>query len=598
MKLVQQLDINDCGMACALMILHHFSKTTMDLGEFKVKHRYARNELSFYELEKLLNSYQLLVEGYYLESFDDLNELFFPALVDIRKPGGENHYVVLEKQSLQKFLVFDPDCSKVQVISLKTLKQMMNGNVLVFQNQKSTPIVTNHFKFGWRIALQLLSRNWLNYLLLNLFDFLATLSLLFSSMFIKIMITNYFFFTWKQVVKVAFVIGCLILGWMALSGLSLWLKKSLIKKDAQEYVDYLSMYAQSLQVWLQTNHHDFIFNQIQRNLNFRKALNQLFATMLALVGFAIFISYVLITFSKMFFFSSCLLIFLMMIVKGIKVKYFYSISTSEQFFNHHSQVLIKTIIRDYATIINKTNLKKYYATKRVENKKLIQSSSWLLLFNTLEKLVILGFYVLMFLTLNFQVLNLTSFLIFINIILIYNVQIDRFLDLIWLVKISQPSTMIFHPVFSINPEEVVITFNHQQVNHHHLTIANLEKQYLLIDYQPLKVWLTTNQIYQTNQAILANELTSNNLFNFGSSSNLRLFQTMKMQGYLEKYAIDLTINTDYLNSQQRQLLTILSVCFCEQKIILIEKITLDEYSEIKQQLIENLKDKILIFVED
>lgn len=148
MKLVQQLDINDCGMACALMILHHFSKTTMDLGEFKVKHHYARNELSFYELEKLLNSYQLLVEGYYLESFDDLNELFFPVLVDIRKPGGENHYVVLEKQSLQKFLVFDPDCTKVQVISLKTLKQMMNGNVLVFQNQKSTPIVTNHFKFG------------------------------------------------------------------------------------------------------------------------------------------------------------------------------------------------------------------------------------------------------------------------------------------------------------------------------------------------------------------------------------------------------------------------------------------------------------------
>gem|GEM_PF-913789 len=110
--------------------------------------------------------------------------------------------------------------------------------------------------------------------------------------------------------------------------------------------------------------------------------------------------------------------------------------------------------------------------------------------------------------------------------------------------------------------------------------------------------MKTNQIYQTNQAILANELTSNNLFNFGSSSNLRLFQTMKMQGYLEKYAIDLTTNTDYLNSQQRQLLTILSVCFCEQKIILIEKITLDEYSEIKQQLIENLKDKILIFVEN
>ena len=597
-KLVRQLDINDCGMACALMILHHFSKTTMSLEEFKVKHHYARNELSFYELEKLLSSYQLLVEGYYLESFDDLNELTFPILVDLKKSNGENHYVILEKQNLQKFLVFDPDQSRAQVISLKTLKQMMNGNVLVFQNQKSIPIPANHFRFDWRIGCQLLARNWLKYLLLNLFDFLAILSLLFSSMFIKIMITNYFFFTWKQVIKVGFVIGCLILGWMGFSGLNLWLKKSLIKKEEQEFLHNLSLHACRLQVWLETNHHDFIFNQIQQSLNFRKALNQLLATVLACSGFAIFISYVLITFSKMFFFSSCLLIFLMIIVKGIKVKYFYSLSTSERFFNHHQQVLMHTIIRDYSTIIKKTNLKKYYAVKKVENKKLVQTSGWLLFCNTLEKLVVLGFYVLMFLTLNFQVLNLSSFLIFINIILAYNVQIDRFLDLIWLVKISRPSTMVFQPLSLIDQEKVVITFKQQRVHEHHLTITNFEKNYLLIDYQLLNVWLKTNQIYQTNQAVLSNELTSNNLFNFGSGSNLKLFQIMKMQTYLEKYALDLTTNSDCLNSHQKQLLAILSVCFCEQKIILIEKNTLDEYAEIKQQLIANLKDRILIFIED
>ena len=79
--------------------------------------------------------------------FDDLNELTFPILVDLKKSNGENHYVILEKQNLQKFLVFDPDQSRAQVISLKTLKQMMNGNVLVFQNQKSIPIPANHFRF-------------------------------------------------------------------------------------------------------------------------------------------------------------------------------------------------------------------------------------------------------------------------------------------------------------------------------------------------------------------------------------------------------------------------------------------------------------------
>gem|GEM_PF-920619 len=159
MKLVQQLDINDCGMACALMVLQHFSKTTMNLGEFKVKHHYARNELSFYELEKLLSSYQLLVKGYHLESFDDLNELTFPILVDIKKSSGENHYVVLEKQNLQNFLVFDPDCTRVQVVNLKTLKLMLNGNVLVFQNQKSTAITSNCFKFSCKVGFQLLVRN-------------------------------------------------------------------------------------------------------------------------------------------------------------------------------------------------------------------------------------------------------------------------------------------------------------------------------------------------------------------------------------------------------------------------------------------------------
>lgn len=72
MKIVHQQDQNDCGMACALMVINHYHQQTLSLSEFKVQHNYHRNELSFAEIEELLKNYQIRAESYQLTSFEEL----------------------------------------------------------------------------------------------------------------------------------------------------------------------------------------------------------------------------------------------------------------------------------------------------------------------------------------------------------------------------------------------------------------------------------------------------------------------------------------------------------------------------------------------
>lgn len=261
--------------------------------------------------------------------------------------------------------------------------------------------------------------------------------------------------------------------------------------------------------------------------------------------------------------------------------------------------LMAQLWTNYSAILNKTTFQQYYQCHKLENNKIATPSLAYLFFSVLEKVLILGFYVFMFLILDFQRIDVATFLIFANIILVYNTQLDYFLKIVFQMYHARPSLPKFTTQSFTYQPTMVLTFGQQVVEKHYLTIQSHQLANLLVDYQSIINFIQTNQVYITAQACLNQELISNNLFNFGATTSLKTFKTMQLGKYLEKYQLSLT---DYANEQltkeQQSLLGLLSACFCQQKIVLVEKTNLVEYCEIKKQMIAFLTDKFLIFLEN
>lgn len=159
---VKQESINDCGVACLLMILKNYG-INESFDNLKKKIKIEENGVSAFEIVKTAKKYNLTCIGY---KNVNINNLSLPAIVHTTNNEGMGHYMVLLKVLKTKVLIADP-LNKIMYMDKLEFFKVYSNIVLTFKENN------NYFQI--LIKNKSLTIRLLIYTLL-----LALLSLLFS----------------------------------------------------------------------------------------------------------------------------------------------------------------------------------------------------------------------------------------------------------------------------------------------------------------------------------------------------------------------------------------------------------------------------------
>ncbi|ATG97348.1 cysteine peptidase family C39 domain-containing protein [Mesoplasma lactucae] len=601
-NLLKQQDLNDCGISCCAMLVNHFLNTNFSLEEFKYQNKYNRQQLSFYEIETILNGYQIDCESYHITDFSELMNLKGPILVDIKLDDGDYHYLILEKYHDNKFLAIDPRKESKKEIVFDKLVEKLNGNLMLFKLQKyQKQFRSEQIKLRKQFLLKIAKENLAIYLGLSFLSFLSLTFFLFSNMFLKILISNYQFLDLNHLIKVLGIFFFFIIGWVCLSLLMYQLKYRFISSLVAKELRKLDRKSPVIIQYLENTNEEQAYKNLLKTIDYLKVSQDLIIDFWSLFFFSILVSFMTIKYSLILFFASCLLIVIIVIFKYFKIKKLMRINNQNLFLNYQQQKVMRKIIFDYPKIMNKTSLNNYLLAK--EKLIMIKPNQQIVsvVFLGLEKILTYCYYALMFLLLNFNEFDISTFLIFSNIALIYSSQLERYLENILRIRREKPYMLNFNNLETktFNSKDM-ITFKNNEVLTNEKTINFADLQYFLINYQSLKQYFLNNEIYLASNALINEETIVNNLFNFGNPTSLKVFQTLEMQTLLDKYQIDLTkeLYLKNLSRDQSEVLQLLSCCFAKQEILIIPKMHFKEFSEYKKRMINYCDKRLFIFLKD
>ena len=124
---VKQTSVNDCGVACLLMILNNYG-ISATMNELKNKIRIKENGVSAYEIVKVSKKYNLTCIGY---KNINLENIKLPAIVHTNS-DNVGHYVVLIEVLKDKVLIADP-LKKIMYINRNDFLKIYSNIALVFE---------------------------------------------------------------------------------------------------------------------------------------------------------------------------------------------------------------------------------------------------------------------------------------------------------------------------------------------------------------------------------------------------------------------------------------------------------------------------------
>ncbi len=129
-KLVEQTEHSECGLACAAMILN-YEGVNISLNEIRDKFGVPRGGISLFHLIQLMNYYGIKCKAYEILDIDSLLTINAPFIC----MWGKNHYVTVKKVTRTKVFIFDPAIGK-RKISFVEFNQNFGGYALVIDEIK------------------------------------------------------------------------------------------------------------------------------------------------------------------------------------------------------------------------------------------------------------------------------------------------------------------------------------------------------------------------------------------------------------------------------------------------------------------------------
>ncbi|AOG60628.1 hypothetical protein SHELI_v1c06770 [Spiroplasma helicoides] len=183
----RQKSIYDCGVAVSTMLINSLQKKHFTIEEIKYENQISDSELSFYNIEELLNKYKIEFKTYHA-NFNEFIELNVsdPVVLNINEESSGEHFIIIYKRKKNLFLVADPNNNDLTWVSFSDIAKKYTGYFGIARKTE-TIIFKNKSFFNW---IKLFS-DYINYIVLFfVLSILLNSLIIISNSFLKVYSNN------------------------------------------------------------------------------------------------------------------------------------------------------------------------------------------------------------------------------------------------------------------------------------------------------------------------------------------------------------------------------------------------------------------------
>ncbi|HAR4502129.1 TPA: peptidase domain-containing ABC transporter [Staphylococcus aureus] len=154
MKLIEQNEHSECGIACITMILSYY-KSNITLADIRDKFGVPKGGHSLANMKEILNYYGLNSKGFRVDDVDDLNQLQSPVICH----WNNSHFILLKKVKRNNYYIFDPDLGKRKLNREEFLEGFSNSILIIegknskFDTRKTRSSLSKKYIFNNQIHL-------------------------------------------------------------------------------------------------------------------------------------------------------------------------------------------------------------------------------------------------------------------------------------------------------------------------------------------------------------------------------------------------------------------------------------------------------------
>ncbi|PTI89127.1 peptidase domain-containing ABC transporter [Mammaliicoccus vitulinus] len=154
MRLVEQSEHSECGIACISMILSNYNSSII-LSDIRDKFGVPKSGHTLANMKEILNYYGLNSKGFRVKDIEGLNEMQNPVICH----WNNSHFIVLKKVKRNNYYIYDPDLGKRKLNREEFLEGFSNtilsieGKNSNFATRETRSSVSKNYIFNNQIYL-------------------------------------------------------------------------------------------------------------------------------------------------------------------------------------------------------------------------------------------------------------------------------------------------------------------------------------------------------------------------------------------------------------------------------------------------------------
>ncbi len=119
---------NDCGIAVSTMLINYYHSKNFGIEEVKFDNSLSDDMLSLYDMEKLLNNYNIEMTSYACnyEEFKTI-EITNPIVLNVLNKEKNEHFIIVYKKRKNYYLVADSNLKDLKWLSGEELEKSYQG---------------------------------------------------------------------------------------------------------------------------------------------------------------------------------------------------------------------------------------------------------------------------------------------------------------------------------------------------------------------------------------------------------------------------------------------------------------------------------------
>lgn len=201
---IKQRNNTECGAACLTMILHYYGNY-IEMHKISEECGMNRDGITIKTLKNVAENNGLDCKAYKINSLNDLkHNIIFPIIMLIR----ENHFIVIENISNDKYFIIDPNSGR-KTLRENEIKQVFLG-VIITLKPKNT-FMQNKKKNKWHIIIEILKKQKSNLCFITIISIIIKMCMIYIPFMVEYLIDYIIFKQIAEIIKKVSILNFIII---------------------------------------------------------------------------------------------------------------------------------------------------------------------------------------------------------------------------------------------------------------------------------------------------------------------------------------------------------------------------------------------------